>query len=305
MKRAIITGSTGLLGLSVARYFSACGIDVLCLGRQRFDKESSHQYFGDHATYLQLEMEEILSLRNQLLNLDWPVGDDCVFFHFAWGGDQKLTDGGFAVQLNNAIYAANAVRAAKIIGCIKFVNAGTLEETYAENYLKGKTSEVYQSAQTDYALSKLASRDLCKMVAYMEKIDYVHTRLSAPVAPDLSQGSYVAETLKRIAKKQSYSLPTSTKLFDIISTDDVSQAYQMIGENGKNKADYFIGTSCPATLADYFGYFAKQKNSLDHCALITRSSGEMSLFSTEALSRDTGFVPGTTFEGLIQKLKTL
>jgi len=305
VKKAIITGATGLVGLSVARYFSASCIDVLCMGRQHFDKESARQNFGTNTTYLSLAMENILSLGQQLEALDWPVGDDCVFFHFAWGGDQKLADGGFAVQLNNAIYAANAVRAAKSIGCVKFVNAGTLEETYAENYLKGKGSEIYQSSQADYALAKLASRDLCKMVAYMEKINYIHTRLSVPLAPDLSQGSYVAQTLRQIADKKPYTPPSNINLFDIVCTDDVAQAYQLIGENGKNKADYFVGTSCPATLADYFDCFAQLVNGEDKCTFKVQDASEAGLFSTEALRRDTGFVPGTKFEELIQNLKTL
>jgi nucleoside-diphosphate-sugar epimerase len=227
-----------------------------------------------------------------------------VFFHFAWGGDQKLTDGGFSIQLNNAIYAANAVRAAKNIGCVKFINSGTLEETYAENYLNGKDSEIYQPSQTNYALAKLASRDLCKMVAYMEKIDYVHTRLSVPLASDLSQGSYVAQTLKQIAEKIPYNEPINRSLFDIISTDDVARAYQMVGENGKNKADYFIGTSCPRTLDDYFDCFAQFVNGAGMCPFKAQDVDASGLFSTEALLRDTGFVHTTCFEGLIQHLKT-
>jgi UDP-glucose 4-epimerase len=277
----------------------------LCLGRQRFDQGSARRNFGLRVTYLILAMDDILSLGQRLEDLDWKVGDDCVFFNFAWGGDQNLTDGGFSIQLKNAIYAANAVRAAKNIGCIKFVNAGTLEETYVENYLNVKDSKVYQSSQTDYALAKLASRDLCKMVAYMENINYIHTRLSVPLAFDLSQGSYVAKTLKQIAGGLPYSRPVNKNLYDVISIDDVARAYKIIGENGKNKADYFIGTSRPATLADYFDCFSQLVNSEGKCTLKSYDAGEAGLFSTEALCRDTGFVPIRRFVDIMKHLKTL
>lgn len=305
MKKAIITGATGLVGSTVARHLSASGMAVLCLGRQHLDKENALHLFGANATYLQLAMEDILLLGKQMEYLDWSGGDDCVFFHFAWGGDQGLTDGGFAVQLNNAILSANVVRAAKAAGCIKFVNAGTLEETYAEQYLASGATEAYHSPQTDYALTKLASRDLCKMVAYMEKIDYVHTRLSVPLAPDLSQGSYVAQTLKKIAENKPYSPPTNKNLFDIICTDDVARAYQMVGKHGRNKADYFIGTSRPATLTDYFDCFVQAVNGAGKCTLRTQDTDHAGIFSTKALCRDTGFVATIKFEDLIQRLKAL
>lgn len=304
MKKAIITGATGLVGLAVARYFSSLSISVLCLGRQTFSAADASTHFGGSATYLQLAMEDIQSLDKQLNAIGWLPGDDCVFFNFAWGGDTRLTDGGFAVQLNNAIHAAQAVRSAKGIGCVKFVNAGTLEETYVEQYLTGKSTATYQSSQTDYALAKLASRDMCKMVAYMEKIDYVHTRLSVPLAPDLSQGSYVAQTLKKIFDGTSYTPPENKRRFDIIFTDDVARAYQMVGTDGKNKADYFIGSSRPATLADYFAYFEQQVRGTAKGKLETYDEDGVRLFSTELLHRDTGFIATTQFEDLIRRLKT-
>jgi len=301
VRKAIITGATGLVGLAVTRYFSSLGISVLCLGRQTFSAADAITHFGESATYLGLAMEDIQSLDKQLNVIGWSPGDDCVFFNFAWGGDTKLTDGGFSVQLNNAIHAAHAVRSAKSIGCVKFVNAGTLEETYIEHHLTDKGTATYQSPQTDYALAKLASRDMCKMVAYMEKIDYVHTRLSVPLAPDLSQGSYVAQTLTEILKGKSYTPPENKRLLDIIFTDDVARAYKMVGANGKNKADYFIGSSHPATLFEYFSCFSKQVNTMETATLETHEEDE--LFSTELLHRDTGFVATTTFENLVQRLK--
>jgi nucleoside-diphosphate-sugar epimerase len=215
-----------------------------------------------------------------------------------------LTDGGFAVQLSSAIHAAHAVRVAKRIGCVKYVNAGTLGETYLERYLAGKNTKKYQSSQLDYSLAKLAGRDMCKMVAYLEKIDYVHTRMSIPLCPNLSRGSYVAQTLKKIIKGEEYSPPKDNYLFDIISTDDVAQAYYLLGNYGKNKADYFIGTSRPASLVDYFERCADQNNHTREGIFFSPLKDEIDLFSTESLFRDTNFVCTTDFEKIIVRLKS-
>lgn len=292
-----------MLGLSVTRHFISLGMEVLCLGRKEFNKASAEIYFGENATYLKLNMEDILSLGHKLEEIGWLPGDDCVFFHFAWGGRGNLTDGGFSVQMNNAVHAANAVRVAKNIGCVKFVNAGTLEETFIERSLAGLSQEKYQSSQTDYALAKLAARDMCKIISYMEKIDYVHTRLSVPLVPDLSRGSYVAKTLKLISERKSFTYPKSNQLFDIVTTEDVARAYQMVGRDGKNKADYFIGTSRPQKLANYFDFFAQSLKGMDNIFQATSNKSEATLFSTEAIFHDTGFVAEKLFEDICRKFK--
>jgi nucleoside-diphosphate-sugar epimerase len=305
MKKAIITGSTGLVGLSVVRKLTAAGIDVLCLGRQNIGRKDMNTYFGNNALYIQLEMENIMSLGEKLEKFNWSPGDECVFFNFAWGGAKGLTDGGFDIQLSNATFAANAVRAAKLVGCLKFVNAGTLEETFAEQYLLGGAPYDYQSSQTYYALAKLSARDMCQMVAYLEKIDYIHTRMSIPLSFDLSRGSYVAQTLKKIAKREHYTLPENQRLFDIISSEDVACAYQLIGKLGQNKADYFIGSSRPAMLKDYFSCFDRQVNGLVNDRLRDPEPFETKLFSTARLRQDTGFATAMQFEDLFARSGTL
>ena len=301
MKKAIITGATGLVGMAVAGHFASRGVETLCLGRRVLSPADVRNHFGAGSNYLCLAMEDIASLAERVDLMTWSPGSECVFFNFAWRGCEKLTDGSFSDQVSNAVYAAEAVRAAKKLGCIKFVNAGTLEETLVERFLAGNYDYTYQSAQMDYALAKLAARDMCKMIAYLEKIDYVHTRLSIPLASDLSRGTYVAATLKKIAEGMSYDAPLSSQLFDIIFLDDVARAYCLIGVNGKNKADYFIGTSMPATLSQYFARFEYIVKNYPSEAADLVAATDTEFFSTAAIHQDTGFVATTRLRDIIEK----
>ena len=167
MKKAILTGATGLIGSSVAKYLANNGIEVLCLGRNVLNKTEINDLFGaKNITYLALDMENILSLMDEALNINWIPGDSCVFFNFAWQGIDKLTDGKFIDQIINVTNCSNAVLSAKKLGCHKFVNAGSIEETFAESFLKDQSkNKSYNSTQSNYALSKLASRDMCKMLS--------------------------------------------------------------------------------------------------------------------------------------------
>ena len=296
MKKAIITGSTGLVGRAVVKHLFDYDIDVLCLGRRQLSTADIIKIFGREVVYLNVPMQSILSLDANLKLSKWTSDNQCVFYNFAWSGRERLTDGSFGNQLNNAIYAANAVKAAKQIGCIKFVNAGTIEETYVEKHLEKKESTPYQSTQTDYSLAKLACRDMCKIVAYLEKIDYVHTRLSVPLDPELSMGSYVASTLRKILMREAYDAPINNKLFDIISVNDVARAYYLIGAGGRNKLDYFIGTGIPTTLNHFFDKFEKLISGAGENDSNNTPPADTCLFSIEKLAADTGFIPSAFFQ---------
>lgn len=304
MKKAIITGATGLVGKAVARHFTSCGIEVLCLGRKTLNKLDTSLIFGQTATYLKLPMEEVASLTEQIQTVGWAPDRECIFFNFAWQGDKRLTDGSFENQLKNATFAAEAVKVAKKLGCIKFVNAGTLEESLVEQFLKTNKEQTYQSTQLEYALAKLASRDMCKMLAYLEKIDYVHTRLSIPLAANLSSGTYVSATLKKIIEGKDIEPPINNQLFDIIFTDDVARAYYLIGLNGKNKADYFIGTSQPTTLKYYFERFTRLVKGNDSPEMAFQQIDDTMMFDTKLLYQDTGFMATSLPSEIIKKYKS-
>lgn len=289
MKKAIITGGSGLVGHSLAKYLRSNGIDVLCLGRKHLVQNDVDQLFGKDVSYIQLAMEDITELSRKISNISWEVGDECIFYHLAWSGDKKLVDGDFEDQFRNATFSSLAVKEAKKLGCSKFINSGTVEETYAEWHMTNGAP--FTSSQQNYAIAKLASRDMCSMVAYLDKIDYVHTRLSVPLSPDLSIGGYIPQTLKRIVDKDSYKTPSNSQLYDITPIHDVAQAYHLLGMHGKNKADYFVGSGRSTKLVDYFqnvertiaGLPIEQKDYSD----IYSSE----FFDNTLLCADTDFVP--------------
>lgn len=291
MKKAIVTGATGLVGKAVVGQLVKAGVEVLCVGRRTFTQAEVKQYFECEVSYLSLEMSDIEILPAEVEKLGWVAGKDCVFYHFAWRGAERLTDGNFEEQIKNVTYSTNALKVAQNLGCVKFISSGTMEETYAQRHLDDKTTS-YLPSQLNYTIAKLASRNMCRMVAYLEKIDYVHTRLSVPLKPDLSEGNYIAKTLNEITQGRPYQEPKNTQLFDIVLIDDVARAYLLIGKHGRNKADYFIGTSDPTTLSDYFKDYELILGGSKVASSDKRYTEEgRELFDISELSRDTGFEP--------------
>ncbi len=301
MNKAIIAGSTGLIGTSVARYLSSIGIEVLCLGRKNLDNKQAAQYFGENSVYLQMPMHNLDLLPEISTSIGWTLSENTVFYNFSWCGINRLTDGDFRNQISNAVWAAEAVKIAKKMNCTKFINSGSIEETYIENYMNGPRSSYYSSDQTNYGLAKLAARDLCKMVAYIEKIDYIHTRLSVPLASDLSKNSYINLTLRKILNKEKYELPKSERLYDLVLLEDVSLAYSLIGQKGKNKADYFIGTGKAATLKEHFEIFSQLNYERKNNNFKANYNLDNVFFNVKSITQDTGFVATRGLHDLIFK----
>lgn len=295
MKKAIVTGSTGLIGSNVINELLSKGIKVLAIGRK--EKPISESYLtspNKNLTYCQLDLENIDLLPQKLDEISWNVGESCVFYHFAWSGLKTLTDGSFDDQLKNVSYCANAVKIAKKLRCTKFINSGSLEETFVEKYLENNWKiDKYHSDQGLYAVAKLSSRDMSLMVAYLEKIDYIHTRFSAVYNDDFSLKGYICSSLKKIFNGENVEPPKNTELFDLISIKDLSMAYYLIGLHGKNKSNYFIGTGKPMTLVDYFerlDYSLKGFSVTDE-DLFTQTNFILNYddFSILNLQNDTGF----------------
>jgi nucleoside-diphosphate-sugar epimerase len=181
-----------------------------------------------------------------------------------------------------------AIQIAKEIGCDKFVSSGSLEETLTESFLQGNLPN-YASTQSNYAIAKLASRDMNLICSYLDKISYIHTRVSIPLDPLFLQGGYVSDVLSKIYENKPYDPPLNNQLFDIILIRDVANAYFQIGCKGLNKADYFIGTGRPTTLKNYFSDYKNLLSGENQIEDLLHR-GDRNFFNTQILKKDTGFI---------------
>lgn len=258
MNKAIVTGSTGLIASGVVECLLENNIEVLALGRKEIvDSRIKHLTNCTNLTYLQLEMSEIDSLPKQLKDINWSQGSDCVFYHFAWSGSERLADGSVQNQFNNVTYSSNAVIAAQELGCKKFINAGSQEERFIERYLESYwTKQAYHSNMGVYGSAKVSARDMCLLLAYLKKIDYIHTRISVIIEKNLETNNYVNSVLRKIANQEEVDTPMNNQLFDFISKEECGEVYYRLGKNGKNKVDYFVGSGNPMTLHEFFNEFS-------------------------------------------------
>ncbi len=300
MKKAIVIGANGYIGSAVVKKLLENDIEVLSISRR------SEPLFNpistvDRHTNIFLDLEKIDLLPDEILRHKWTVGSDCVFYNFAWSGSKRLMDGTIEDQLNNVTYLSNSVNIASQIGCSKFIDSGSIEESFAKEYLENSWfDKSFDSNNENYAVSKIASKNMCMLLAYLNKIDYVHTRISAVIDRDLNGNGYISGIFKKILNNESYQKPLNEGYFDIIDLEDLANAYYLLGIYGKNKFDYFIGSGFPQKLVDYFDIFYNLKK---HGKVISKKKYETSKhFDVSYFKNDTGLDLSHSFANCINKI---
>ena len=256
MKSAIITGANGLIGQALVTELIKNNVAVLCLGRRPQQVLPKPFPSPQNAAYLRLDMSKIRTLADKVRTVNLPVNffEHCVFFHLAWEGETGLTDGDLNKQLTNASNTTEAIKIAKRLGCEKFINLGTITETLMEHALQNN-SPPFDLQQFNYGIAKLASRDMAKITSYLEKIDYIHARVSVPLDDNLNSGGYICSTLKKIALGEPYDDPLTHQPYDLVFVSDVARALRLIGMSGEDKQDYYIGSGRCKRLKTLFDQF--------------------------------------------------
>ena len=301
MKSAIITGVNGLLGESLATFLIKKNIQVIGISRKRKNliKEIDKSL---NFNFVELDLSQIEKLPELIESKGIKIKTQCTFYHFGWGGQDKLTDGKFEDQFKNVSYSAKAVQVASKCACHKFVNVGTIEESYLENVLN-KNRQPEELKQLNYAISKTASRDMSQLVAYLEKIDYIHTRISVPIDETLSRGGYIPQTMRQIVNGIDFSEPKNSQYFDFIFLQDLCEAYYRIGCQGRNKANYYIGPGKPKTLMEYFSELKLYLEGKSISDLKNSIYKDNDIFNTDSIKTDLNFTCEFKMEELLQKRK--
>ena len=116
MKRAVITGPTGSIGLALINELVSNGVEVVAVvrpGSRRADRIKT----SDMVKRVDCDLSEL----NKLPELIREGAD--VFYHFGWDGTFGNSRNNMYGQNLNVKYALDAVEAAFALGCDTFIGA--------------------------------------------------------------------------------------------------------------------------------------------------------------------------------------
>ena len=241
MKKAIVTGANGFVGSAVVRELLDNDYEIWAVGHNHHfsnlpESEIIHKVSCD--------LDKISGLDAFV-----PVDEYDLFYHFAWTGSAGPARADTRLQLNNAQWTVDALRAAKRIGCRRFVCAGSImeHETMAAAYAQGNKPGLGYI----YGSGKLVAHTLCMSVAADIGIELVWPEITNAYGVGEKSPRMVNTTIQKCIRGENPQFTAGTQNYDFVYIDDVARAFRLIGENGKPFHEYLIGSSTARPLRQF------------------------------------------------------
>ena len=174
MKRAVITGCTGMLGLALIRKLLSEGYEVVAVIRPD-SKRADNIPEDERITVVELPLEDIGMLPSVLKPLG--IENASLFFHFAWGGTSGAARNDMELQKENIAAALKAVDAAHELGCEAFLGAGSQAESGRVpdgTKLSGKTP---CDPENGYGIAKYAAGKMTRVKAQSLGMKHIWVRI--------------------------------------------------------------------------------------------------------------------------------
>lgn len=283
MKTAVVTGAGGFIGSALTRNLlnkdiNVYGVDI---------SENMLSQFNNNDKFI-----PIVADFTKYKNLSELLKGCCidVFYHFAWQGVFGEAFKDYALQLDNAKHACEAMEQAIKMDCKKFVLAGTYNEFEIINFLNSK--EFQPRYTCIYSGAKTVAEIMCKTLAYNNGIEYSAGLIAMAYGENnrsmMLPNVVISQLLKGIQPK----LIKGDNLYDLIYIDDIAEAFYSIGMYGKNLKSYYVGHRKLTTFKELMtevGKIVAPNIELKFGEYVDTDNKDYSIIDTEALYEDTGF----------------
>lgn len=240
MKTAVVTGANGFVGSAVVNELLSNNYKVYAVVRNNHADRLSDL---DNVEIVNCELSDIDRLPEQ-------ITEKCdVFYHFAWSGSAGKDRANTRLQLDNVQWSVESIRAAKKLGCSRFVFAGSIveKECLAAAYTGGNRPGLGYI----YGGGKVAAHILCSSVAAAEGIDLLWGEITNAYGVGEVSPRLVNSTIRKCIAGVSPEFTAGTQNYDFVYIDDVARAFRLIGENGKPFTSYVIGSSAAKPLKEF------------------------------------------------------
>jgi nucleoside-diphosphate-sugar epimerase len=242
MKRAIITGATGVIGTALIDKLISEEVEVLVFCRK---DSKRNNVIPNHP----LVQKQYCSL-NELATVENNTGKSFdVFYHFAWAGTTGSAREDMYLQNQNVIYSLDAVGAASRFGCKTFIGAGSQAEYgRAEGSLKATTPTF---PETGYGIGKLCAGLMSAKRAKQLGMNHIWVRVLSIYGPNDGPQSMVMSTISKLKKGIVPEFTKGEQLWDYLYSEDAANAFYLLGKSDITQKIYVLGSGRVRPLVDY------------------------------------------------------
>ena len=205
MKTAVVTGANGFVGSAVVNELLSNNYKVYAVVRNNHADRLSDL---DNVEIVNCELSDIDRLPGQ-------ITEKCdVFYHFAWSGSAGKDRANTRLQLDNVQWSVESIRAAKKLGCSRFVFAGSIveKECLAAAYTGGNRPGLGYI----YGGGKVAAHILCSSVAAAEGIDLLWGEITNAYGVGEVSPRLVNSTIRKCIAGVSPEFTAGTQNYDFV-----------------------------------------------------------------------------------------
>lgn len=294
MRRVIITGPTGAIGMALIHKCMEMGTEVTAVCH-RGSKRIARIPVSDRVKVVECSLDEMDKLP-ELLESSYDI-----FFHFAWACTAGEGRNDTEVQTQNIRYTMDAVEAAAKLGCECFIGAGSQAE-YGR--VEGKLSaDTPVFPENGYGIAKLCAGQLSRLRCGQLGIRHIWFRVLSVYGRYDGEQTMIMSSIRKMLNRESPEYTPAEQMWDYLYSGDAAQAFYLAAEKGRDGAVYCLGSGQARPLKEYIEIMRDEIAPNLALKLGVKPYAEKQVMylcaDISALQRDTGFVPQVGFrEGI-------
>lgn len=292
MNKVIITGATGMIGVSLINQLLNNNVEKIYAVIRPNSKNVYRLPKDDRIEIVECDISEYK-------NLDNYIHEKCdIFYHFAWGATGMYRNDSIRYQIQNIEFTLDALHVAKKLRCSKFIGAGSQAEYGPLNKTLSPDTQV--NPIQPYGISKYAAGKLCMEEAKRINIDFFWCRIFSVYGIYDKDSSMITTAIKSFNNNQKIKFSKGEQFWDYLYCSDAANALYLIGQKASGHKIYCIGSGKPLMLSEYIKIIHKTVNPTYDLKLgdipYTNNSIMFLCADISSLKKDVGFEPKIEFK---------
>lgn len=295
MKRVVITGSTGAIGVALIEECIRHEVEVVAVVRSD-SKRKKNIPMHRLVQVVECDLDEL----ERLPELTGGTAD--VFYHMGWDGTFGNSRNNMQGQLLNVQYTLDAVNTAKKLGCKRFIGAGSQAE-YGRSREK-LTAQTPVFPENGYGIAKLCAGQMSRILCEQEGLEHIWTRILSVYGPYDGENTMIMSLIRMLLQGERPAVTKGEQQWDYLYAKDAGLALYLLGEKGISGKTYCIGSGKTRPLKEYMTMIWQQ---IAHTSRIETDIGfgekpyakDQVMYlcaDITELEKDTGFTPKYSFE---------
>ena len=285
MDSAIVTGATGFIGTHLCEELQNHNVKTIGLARK--DSRNIQRLKKMDVDIVWCGMDDYDSLETEAVD---------TFYHLAWEGATGVGRDDEELQAKNIIRTISAMKAAKRMGCKRFVALGTVYEKLMPQIL----SDSEHRKPDFYLLSKQSSHFICLKLANKLNLEFVWATIFQPIGKYIKKEQVMAYTIVELLHGNSPKFGPAMEPYDITAVEDIALGLRLLGEHNLTKQEYYIGSGQPKRMKAYLQLAKEILGVSTELEIGVRPDDGLRFsfdwYDISAIKNDTGYFPRIGFE---------